>query len=102
MIDIAKILEILKDAFSALDDALGDSDLPVETDEEEREYAPVQYAARRVSEVMQILEPARAGEQRIEAELPQQDVAELCDCGEPFDESGKCDFCGACARYRNA
>lgn len=24
---------------------------------------------------------------------------ELCDCGEPFPENGKCDFCGARARY---
>ena len=64
MIETANILEILKDAFSALNDALGDSDLPVESDEEEREIAPVQYAARRISEVIQILSPTRVVEQR--------------------------------------
>ena len=55
--DKQKVLEILQDAFSVLDEYLGDSDLPVESDEEEREAAPVQYAARRISEVIQGLTP---------------------------------------------
>jgi len=28
------------------------------------------------------------------------DDADLCDCGEPFPESGSCKFCGARARHR--
>ncbi len=28
------------------------------------------------------------------------DVAEFCDCGEPFPESGYCKFCGAHERQR--
>ena len=28
------------------------------------------------------------------------DVALLCDCGEPFPESGYCQFCGAHQRHR--
>ena len=52
-------LKELKDAFSALDDALGDSDMPVETDEEEREQYPVQYAARIISGVIQDMEKAK-------------------------------------------
>ena len=28
------------------------------------------------------------------------DVAEVCDCGEPFPESGYCKFCGARQRQR--
>lgn len=28
------------------------------------------------------------------------DDAEVCDCGEPFPESGSCRFCGARSRHR--
>lgn len=91
MIETAKILEILKDAFSALDDALGDFDVPVESDEEEREVAPVQYAARRISELTQILEPDRAAEPRNEAVKG----GALCSrCNEkPAYENGVCWDC---------
>lgn len=43
----------LKDAFSALDDALGGNDADVESNEEERENYPVQYAARIISGIIQ-------------------------------------------------
>ncbi len=48
-----KLLKELKDAFSALDDALGGNDADVESDEEERENYPVQYAARIISGIIQ-------------------------------------------------
>ena len=40
-----------------------------------------------------------------ESEAAQQplvvDVAEVCDCGEPFPKSGYCKFCGARERQRH-
>jgi hypothetical protein len=73
MMEEAKILEILKDAFGALDDALGDSDFPVETDEEERETVPVQYAARLISGLIQELEQPRAAQLLRAPERSEQD-----------------------------
>lgn len=52
-------LKELKDAFFALDDALGGNDADVESDEEERENYPTQYAARIISGVIQDMEKAK-------------------------------------------
>lgn len=52
-------LKELKDAFSALDDALGGNDADVESDEEERENYPTQYAARIISGVIQDMEKVK-------------------------------------------
>jgi len=52
-----EVLELLKDAHHTLDIALGDSDIEnFEGDDEEREYAPMQYAARKIAEAQQLLE----------------------------------------------
>lgn len=50
------VLTLLRDAHDLMDNHLGDSDVHYDDPEEEREYAPVQVAARLVAEVIQALE----------------------------------------------
>lgn len=48
---------------------------------------------------IEVLCLTRDAQLRNEADDAGQDVAELCDCGEPFPAGGYCQFCGAHARY---
>jgi NAD(P)H-dependent FMN reductase len=51
-----KILEVLQDAFDTLE-SQSDSDLDFfEDDDEERECAPMQYAARKIMQAMSMLQ----------------------------------------------
>lgn len=50
------VLAVLRDAHDLLDGYLGDSDEHFDDIEEEREYAPVQVAARLVMQAIQELE----------------------------------------------
>ena len=52
-------LKELRDAFAALDDALGGNDADVESDAEERENYPVQYAARIIYGVIQDMQKGK-------------------------------------------
>ena len=50
-------VEDLRDIHSALDDALGDTDIThVESDEELREQEPVQWAAKQIAKLIDICE----------------------------------------------
>lgn len=56
MISRLRILADLRDIHSALDDALGDSDITHMEDDDLREQEPTQWAAQRVAILMQKLE----------------------------------------------
>lgn len=49
------IIEVLQDAFDALE-SLADSDLDFEDEEDERESAPEQYAARKIMQAICMLQ----------------------------------------------
>lgn len=54
--EMAGPLALMRDAFDLLESHLGDSDVEYEDDDEEREYAPVQVAARLLMGAIQAMQ----------------------------------------------
>lgn len=69
-------LKELKNAFSALDDALGGNDADVESDEDERENYPTQYAARKISGVIQDMEKRKRHRTKHAPDLGESSVSD--------------------------
>lgn len=57
--EMAGPLALMRDAFDLLESHLGDSEVEYEDDEEEREYAPVQVAARYLMAAIQAMQGGR-------------------------------------------
>lgn len=57
--EMAGPLALMRDAFDLLESHLGDSDVEYEDEDEEREYAPVQVAARFLMAAIQAIQPLK-------------------------------------------
>ena len=58
--EMAGPLALMRDAFDLLESHLGDSEVEYEDEDEEREYAPVQVAARFLMAAIQAMQPAKS------------------------------------------